>query len=162
MLYPVPWRDSFSGVTEQTPLLGGESVMAAGAGPAPRHGQACREDDAGPCRTRRHQGDHAMAIRGSDAARRIGSAIVREVRGLARIATVRSAARRLARPDAVLAERVSEGLLWQLIAFAVIGVASTLATAALYALLRSWAPPLVANLVALIGVNLLNTEANRR
>jgi putative flippase GtrA len=43
-----------------------------------------------------------------------------------------------------------------------IGLASTAATAVLYALFRSWSPPLVANLVALVVVNLLNTEANRR
>jgi putative flippase GtrA len=32
----------------------------------------------------------------------------------------------------------------------------------LYALFRSWSPPLMANLGALVLVNLLNTEANRR
>jgi putative flippase GtrA len=53
-------------------------------------------------------------------------------------------------------------LLWQLVSFGLIGLASTAATAGLYALFRSWSPPLVANLVALVLVNFLNTEANRR
>jgi putative flippase GtrA len=51
---------------------------------------------------------------------------------------------------------------WQLVAFGLIGLASTVATAVLYALFRSWSPPLIANLVALVLVSLLNTEANRR
>jgi putative flippase GtrA len=102
------------------------------------------------------------------------STIVGDVRGLARVARakVSGAARvpdlpqRLAPrgvpPDVVLAERAGRRLLWQLLAFGVIGLASTAANAVLYALLRWWAPPLIANLIALVGVNLLNTEANRR
>jgi putative flippase GtrA len=104
---------------------------------------------------------------------RIVSTAVGDVRGLARVARakVTGAARvpdlpqrpapRSAHPDAVLPAR-SGGLLWQLASFGLIGLASTAATAVLYALLRSWSPPLVANLVALVTVSLLNTEANRR
>ncbi|MBB4932853.1 putative flippase GtrA [Lipingzhangella halophila] len=54
------------------------------------------------------------------------------------------------------------GLLWQLVSFGAIGAVSTLLTAVLYALLRIWWPPLVANLVALVATTLWNTEANRR
>ena len=68
---------------------------------------------------------------------------------------------RPAHPQAVLAER-ENGLLWQLFSFGLIGVVSTVATSVLYALLRSWWPPLVANLVALTVTTLWNTEANRR
>ncbi|WP_460954752.1 bifunctional glycosyltransferase family 2/GtrA family protein [Parasphingorhabdus pacifica] len=66
-----------------------------------------------------------------------------------------------AHPQAVLAKR-ENGLLWQLLSFGVIGIASTLVTAVLYALLRTWWPPLVANLIALVATTLWNTEANRR
>jgi putative flippase GtrA len=98
---------------------------------------------------------------------------VGDVRGLVRVARAKATgaawvaelprrpAPRSAHPDAVLATR-DGGLLWQLAAFGLIGLASTAATAVLYALLRSWSPPLMANLVALVIVNLLNTEANRR
>ncbi|MDT7597373.1 MAG: hypothetical protein QOJ06_2919 [Pseudonocardiales bacterium] len=101
------------------------------------------------------------------------STAMADVRGLARVARakVSGAARvtdlprrpapRSAHPDAVLAVR-ERGLGWQLVTFALIGLASTAATALLYALFRSWSPPLMANLVALVLVNLLNTEANRR
>ncbi|GAA3355499.1 glycosyltransferase [Saccharopolyspora gregorii] len=68
---------------------------------------------------------------------------------------------RAAHPQAVLAER-ENGLLWQLFSFGIIGILSTVATSVLYALLRSWWPPLVANLVALTVTTLWNTEANRR
>lgn len=90
---------------------------------------------------------------------RVGRA---RVTGAARVADPpQRPAPRPAHPDAVLA--APEGwLLWQLAAFGLIGLASTAATAVLYALLRSWAPPLLANLVALVAVTLLNTEANRR
>ncbi|HEY6424534.1 MAG TPA: glycosyltransferase [Pseudonocardiaceae bacterium] len=96
-----------------------------------------------------------------------------DVRGLVRVARakVTGAARvtdlprrpqpRSAHPDAVLAPPRA-GLLWQLAAFGLIGLASTAATALLYALLRSWSEPLLANLGALIMVTFLNTEANRR
>jgi putative flippase GtrA len=64
-------------------------------------------------------------------------------------------------PDAVI-EPERGTLLWQVLSFAAIGTVSTIATAALYALLRTWWPPLLANLVALTIATLLNTEANRR
>ncbi len=104
---------------------------------------------------------------------RIVSTAVGDVRGLVRVARAkvtgaaqvadlpRRPAPRSAHPDAVLAAREG-GLLWQLAAFGLIGLVSTAATAALYALVRSWSPPLVANLAALVLVSLLNTEANRR
>jgi glycosyltransferase involved in cell wall biosynthesis/putative flippase GtrA len=85
-----------------------------------------------------------------------------KVTGAARVADLpRRPAPRSTHPDAVLAAREG-GLLWQLAAFGLIGLASTAATAVLYALLRSWSPPLMANLVALVMVSVLNTEANRR
>jgi glycosyltransferase involved in cell wall biosynthesis/putative flippase GtrA len=101
------------------------------------------------------------------------STAMADVRGLARVARakVSGAARvtdlprrpapRSAHPDAVLSVR-ERGLGWQLVSFGLIGLASTAATAVLYALFRSWSPPLMANLGALVLVNLLNTEANRR
>ncbi|MGH3719714.1 MAG: glycosyltransferase [Pseudonocardiaceae bacterium] len=104
---------------------------------------------------------------------RLVSTAMGDVRGLARVARakVTGAARvpdlpqrpepRSAHPDAVLTTHEG-GLRRQLVAFGLIGLVSTAATAVLYALLRSWSPPLVANLVALVAVTLLNTEANRR
>ncbi|MEV6228267.1 bifunctional glycosyltransferase family 2/GtrA family protein [Saccharopolyspora shandongensis] len=68
---------------------------------------------------------------------------------------------RAAHPQAVLAKR-ENGLLWQLVSFGVIGLVSTVLTSVLYAVLRSWWPPLLANLVALTVTTLWNTEANRR
>ncbi|MGA8520798.1 MAG: bifunctional glycosyltransferase family 2/GtrA family protein [Pseudonocardiaceae bacterium] len=112
-------------------------------------------------------------VEDADSRVQILSTAVADVRGLARVARakVSGAARvadlprrpapRSAHPDAVLAAR-EHGLGWQLAAFGVIGLVSTLATAVLYALARSWSPPLVANLVALVLVSLLNIEANRR
>ncbi|GAB3455653.1 glycosyltransferase [Streptomonospora sediminis] len=64
-------------------------------------------------------------------------------------------------PQAVLAAPRS-GLLWQLVSFGAIGLVSTVITAVLYALLRTWWPPLAANLAALVATTLWNTEANRR
>ncbi len=46
--------------------------------------------------------------------------------------------------------------------FVVIGVASTVAQALLYWVLRHWSPPILANFVSLLVVIVLNTEANRR
>lgn len=104
---------------------------------------------------------------------RIVSTAMGDIRGLLRVARdkVTGAARvpglpqrpepRSAHPEAVLATRASE-LRWQLWTFGLIGLVSTAATAGLYALLRLWSPPLVANLLALIVMSLLNTEANRR
>jgi putative flippase GtrA len=96
-----------------------------------------------------------------------------DVRGLVRIARAKATGTakvaelprrpqpRAAHPDAVLARRTG-GLSWQVLCFAVIGVISTVATLLLYALLRHWWPPLLANLVALVVSTLFNTEANRR
>ena len=85
-----------------------------------------------------------------------------KVSGAARVTDLpRRPAPRSTHPDSVLAVR-ERGLGWQLVTFALIGLASPAATALLYALFRSWSPPLMANLVALVLVNLLNTEANRR
>lgn len=68
---------------------------------------------------------------------------------------------RAAHPQAVLAKR-ENGLLWQLVSFGAIGLVSTVLTSLLYALLRGWWPPLLANLVALTVTTVWNTEANRR
>lgn len=68
---------------------------------------------------------------------------------------------RAVHPDAVLSSR-DDGLAWQVGAFAVIGLLSTLGTAVLYALFRAWLTPLLANLGALLLTTLFNTEANRR
>ncbi|WP_158880475.1 bifunctional glycosyltransferase family 2/GtrA family protein [Amycolatopsis anabasis] len=96
-----------------------------------------------------------------------------DVRGLIRVARAkaRGAATvdglprrpepRAMHPEAVVGSR-DTGLAWQVLSFVVIGGLSTVATLALYAVLRSWWPPLVANLVALTVTTLLNTEANRR
>ncbi|MFG2882066.1 GtrA family protein [Streptomyces sp. NPDC048297] len=46
--------------------------------------------------------------------------------------------------------------------FAVIGVASTAGQGLLYWVLRHWSPPWLANLVSLLVLTVLNTEANRR
>jgi putative flippase GtrA len=104
---------------------------------------------------------------------RVLATAVADVRGLVRVARAKAtgAARvaelprrpapRSAHPDAVLATG-GRGLGWQLAVFGLIGLVSMAATAVLYALVRSWSPPLVANLVALVIVTLLNTEANRR
>ena len=64
-------------------------------------------------------------------------------------------------PDAVTTPERG-AMLWQVLSFAAIGTVSTVATAALYALLRTWWPPLLANFGALTIATLLNTEANRR
>jgi putative flippase GtrA len=67
----------------------------------------------------------------------------------------------LTTPDAPVAG-VPRGLPGQLIRFAVIGVASTLAYLVLYALLRGGLGPFGANLVALVVTAVANTAANRR
>ncbi|WP_439423142.1 glycosyltransferase [Saccharothrix sp. HUAS TT10] len=64
-------------------------------------------------------------------------------------------------PDAVLPGREAS-LLRPLVSFALIGLAATLLTLALYTAFRTWWPPLVANLVAVTLSTLFNTEANRR
>ncbi|MGP4017913.1 glycosyltransferase [Saccharopolyspora sp. 5N708] len=85
-----------------------------------------------------------------------------KITGAAKVAGLpQRPAPRAAHPQAVLAKR-ENGLLWQLVSFGVIGLVSTLITSLLYAILRSWWPPLLANLVALTVTTLWNTEANRR
>jgi putative flippase GtrA len=112
-------------------------------------------------------------VEDDDSRVQILSTAVADVRGLVRVARAKATgAARVAdlprrpapcsaHPDAVLAAR-GGGLSWQLTAFGLIGLVSMAATAVLYVLFRSWSPPLVANLVALVIVTLLNTEANRR
>jgi putative flippase GtrA len=112
-------------------------------------------------------------VEDADSRVRILPTALADIRGLVRVARAkltgaawvaelpRRPAPQPVHPDVVLATR-GGGWLSQLAAFSVIGLASTVATAALYALLRFWAPPLVANLIALVTVNVLNTEANRR
>jgi putative flippase GtrA len=46
--------------------------------------------------------------------------------------------------------------------FVAIGIVSTVGQALVYWLLRAWWPPVVANLVSLLVLTVLNTEANRR
>jgi putative flippase GtrA len=83
--------------------------------------------------------------------------------GAARVAELpRRPAPRCAHPDTVLAAGARAELGWQVAVFGLIGLVSTAATAVLYALLRSWSPPLMVNLIALVMVTVLNTEANRR
>ncbi|MFL6122231.1 glycosyltransferase [Actinophytocola sp.] len=96
-----------------------------------------------------------------------------DLRGLMRVARAKASgaarvpdlprrpAPRAAHPDAVLA-RARSGLSWEVLAFAVIGVFSTIANLVLYWLFRQWCPVLLANLVALVITTLFNTEANRR
>ena len=85
-----------------------------------------------------------------------------KVRGAARVPGLpRRADPKPAHPQAVLAGPQG-GLLWQLVSFGAIGLLSTVITVVLYTVLRSWWPPLVANLAALTVTTLWNTEANRR
>ncbi|MFF5252641.1 GtrA family protein [Streptomyces leeuwenhoekii] len=53
-------------------------------------------------------------------------------------------------------------LTWEAGCFVAIGIVSTAGQALLYWLLRGWWPPAVANLVSLLVLTVLNTEANRR
>jgi putative flippase GtrA len=64
-------------------------------------------------------------------------------------------------PDAIVATRRTR-LLWQVLSFAAIGVASTALHACIYLVLRQWWSAVAANLVALSLATLANTEANRR
>ncbi|MEU1623877.1 GtrA family protein [Streptomyces sp. NPDC020096] len=53
-------------------------------------------------------------------------------------------------------------LTWEVGCFLAIGAASTVAQALVYWALRGWWPPVLANLVSLLVITVLNTEANRR
>ncbi|WP_250904600.1 glycosyltransferase [Actinomadura sp. NEAU-AAG7] len=83
--------------------------------------------------------------------------------GAADVAVPRRAAPSAEHPDAVLAPpRRRTALTWELVCFVAIGVVSTAGQALLYWLLRSWWPAALANLVSLVVLTVLNTEANRR
>ena len=56
----------------------------------------------------------------------------------------------------------SRRALGQFLRFAVVGGGSGVVNVVLYVLLRTWWPPLAANLVALAVATVANTEANRR
>ncbi|MFF3500270.1 glycosyltransferase [Streptomyces sp. NPDC003247] len=83
--------------------------------------------------------------------------------GAARVELPRRPAPAAEHPDAVLAPASGRGpLSWEAGCFVAIGIASTLGQALLYWLLRGWWPPAAANLVSLLVLTVLNTEANRR
>ncbi|WP_229858390.1 GtrA family protein [Streptomyces poonensis] len=83
--------------------------------------------------------------------------------GTARVPLPRRPAPTAEHPDAVLASSGKRAVLsWELACFVAIGIASTAGQALLYWLLRGWWPPAVANLVSLVVLTVLNTEANRR
>ncbi|MBB0242803.1 glycosyltransferase [Streptomyces alkaliphilus] len=66
-------------------------------------------------------------------------------------------------PNAVLRPRAERGVLTREVGyFLAIGLASTIGHALLYWLLRFWWSPPAANLVALVALTVLNTEAHRR
>jgi 4-amino-4-deoxy-L-arabinose transferase-like glycosyltransferase/putative flippase GtrA len=112
-------------------------------------------------------------VEDADSRVRMASTAWEDLRGLARVARARitGSARvddlprrselRAQHPDAVR-PGTERALSWQVGSFAAIGLASTLVTLLLYAALRSWLPPLAANLLALAVSTLFNTEANRR
>ncbi|MEV4355000.1 bifunctional glycosyltransferase family 2/GtrA family protein [Nonomuraea sp. NPDC004186] len=83
--------------------------------------------------------------------------------GAARAPLPRRPAPAAEHPDAVLAPaRAGSRITWEVGCFVAIGVLSTAGQALLYWLLRSWWPPVIANLVSLLVLTVLNTEANRR
>ncbi|TYK51560.1 glycosyltransferase [Actinomadura decatromicini] len=87
----------------------------------------------------------------------------RKASGAADVAVPRRADPCAAHPDAVLAPARKRAVLtWELVCFVAIGVVSTAGQALLYWLLRSWWPAALANLVSLVVLTVLNTEANRR
>ncbi|WP_055550266.1 GtrA family protein [Streptomyces sp. NBRC 110028] len=57
---------------------------------------------------------------------------------------------------------MNRALVRQVVRFGLVGSLCVLLQIALYALLRTWLPPLVSNLAALLVCTVLNTEANRR
>ncbi|MFE2216221.1 glycosyltransferase [Streptomyces canus] len=83
--------------------------------------------------------------------------------GAARVELPRRPAPAAEHPDAVLAPPTGRGVLsWEVGCFIAIGIASTIGQALLYWLLRGWWQPAAANLVSLLILTVLNTEANRR
>ncbi|QXJ26842.1 glycosyltransferase [Actinomadura graeca] len=83
--------------------------------------------------------------------------------GSADVVLPRRAGPSAAHPDAVLAPARRRAVLtWEVACFVAIGVVSTAGQALLYWLLRSWWPAITANLVSLVVLTVLNTEANRR
>ncbi|MFJ2722972.1 GtrA family protein [Streptomyces sp. NPDC087437] len=70
--------------------------------------------------------------------------------------------RRLSARHSASARPGRTALTRQVLWFIVIGVASTVAQALLYWVLRHWSPPIPANFASLLVVTVLNTEANRR
>ncbi|MFI6279511.1 glycosyltransferase [Streptomyces sp. NPDC050988] len=83
--------------------------------------------------------------------------------GGARVALPRRPAPAAEHPDAVLAPGTGRSrFTWEVGCFVAIGIASTVGQALLYWLLRGWWPPALANLVSLLVLTVLNTEANRR
>jgi len=102
----------------------------------------------------------------------IGQTALDDLKGMVRVARAKATnragidvPRRAApapfHPDAVVATRRTR-LLWQILSFAAIGVASTALHASIYLLLRQWQGAPAANLIALSVATLANTEANRR
>lgn len=95
------------------------------------------------------------------------------LRGLVRLAQAKmSGAARIAElpfrrepkaihPDAVLSGR-DVSRVRHLVSFCLVGVVATMMTLGLYAVFRTWWPPLVANLLAVTLSTQFNTEANRR
>lgn len=83
--------------------------------------------------------------------------------GAARVELPRRPAPAAEHPDAVLAPPTGRGVLsWEIGCFIAIGITSTIGQALLYWLLRGWWQPAAANLVSLLILTVLNTEANRR
>lgn len=103
----------------------------------------------------------------------VGGTVATNARGLFRVALAKlSGAADIAElpprpapqaihPDAVLPER-DVTRLRRLVLFGLIGFLATVITLVLYTVLRTWWPPLAANLVAVTLSTLFNTEANRR
>jgi putative flippase GtrA len=105
---------------------------------------------------------------------KVTSTAVKDLRGLWRMARMKSSGAATVplprrpeptaeHPDAVLAPRRGRAhLSWELSCFIAIGVASTVGHALLYWWLRTWWPPVLANLVTMVVLTMANTEANRR
>jgi putative flippase GtrA len=91
---------------------------------------------------------------------------VADLKGVARLArglaTGRIPVAALRGPDREPLPGVPQGMAGQLLRFAVVGIASTLAYLLLYALLRDPFGAFGANLIALVGTAVANTAANRR